>query len=73
MMKHNVILIICIFLSGCANLPTYYGQYVQITDGPYKGRTGKLIGDCSWFENYKVRLNTGKDVCIKSWNMKAAE
>jgi hypothetical protein len=57
-------------LMGCAtNMPTAYGQYVEITDGLYKGERGRLIGDCSGFELYKVNLNKGPNVCIRSWNL----
>jgi uncharacterized protein YgiM (DUF1202 family) len=60
----------CLFLSACAtNMPTDYGNYVEITSGPYKGERGQLVGDCSGFEYYRVRLNNGRHVCERSWNM----
>lgn len=68
-------ILICamITLSGCAsfihNKPTGYGQMVRITGGAYIGKTGKLIDDCSWFENYKIELDSGYRVCVRIWDL----
>lgn len=57
-------------LMGCANMPTAYGQIIEVTGGLYKGERGRLIGDCSGFENYKVDLYTKHGIiCVRSWNM----
>jgi hypothetical protein len=67
---NKLVLLIFISLTGCAtNGPTAYNDHVEITKGPYKGERGQLIGDCSGFEYYKVRLNSGKLICERSWNM----
>ncbi len=66
----KTLMFITLLLTGCANMPTNYGDIVTITDGPYRGMTGKLIGDCSGFENYRVKLlERDKTVCVRSWNM----
>lgn len=63
------ILITSLFLTGCTNMPTRYGDSVIIKSGPYKGQIGRLVGDCSGFEKYKVRIKWSKDVCIKVWDL----
>ena len=64
----NIILVL--LLSGCTTtMPTKYGQDVYVSGEPYKGHHGKLIEDCSWFENYLVRLNGGKAVCVRGWHL----
>jgi hypothetical protein len=63
-----ILLMLTYALTGCATtMPTAYGQYVEITKGVYKGKRGRLIGDCSGFELYKVDI--GYNVCIRSWNL----
>lgn len=64
-----IILSVVYFSVGCTTTPTSYGQYVEITSGPYCGYRGRLIGDCSGFEKYQVKLTEGKIVCIHSWEM----
>lgn len=64
-------LVLIVLLTGCANAPTAYFDLVRITDGPYKGEVGTLIGYCSWFENYKVRLDRNRTTCVRIWNMEA--
>jgi len=67
---NKLVLLIFVSLTGCAtNAPTAYNDYVEINKGIYKGQRGQLIGDCSGFEMYKVRLNSGKRICERSWNM----
>ncbi len=70
------IIVSFMFLTGCASIhgtavPTGYGQYVKILKGTYEGNTGKLIGDCSGFENYMIELGSGRRTCVKIWNMEA--
>ena len=60
---------LCFMISGCANMPTQYGDLVKIKAGLYTGYYGRLIGDCSGFENYMVLLDTNKKICIRSWNI----
>lgn len=62
-------LILALLLVGCTTTPNSYGQYVEITSGPYCGERGKLIGDCSGFEKYRVKLNDNRNVCVHSWQM----
>jgi uncharacterized protein YceK len=69
-------LLICaaLMLSGCAsfitNKPTAYGQRVTIIGGLYKGKTGILRDDCSWFENYRIELDDGgRRVCVRIWDL----
>lgn len=61
-------IIFLFFLTGCASLPSSYYQYVKIVNGPYSGRYGQIVGDCSGFENYKVKLSN-KHVCVRIWNL----
>ena len=68
-MIKNSIFVFIIFIFGCANMPTGYNQLVDITSGIYKGERGRLIGDCSGFELYKIRLYSNRNVCIRSWNL----
>jgi hypothetical protein len=58
-----------LYVSGCANAPTYYGQRVIIISGTYKGIKGILKSDCSWFENYKVILDNKVTECFRPWEM----
>ena len=61
-----------LLLSGCASvrMPTWYGQRVIILNGPYKDQVGRLIEDCSGFENYRIKLVYKKETpCIRIWNM----
>lgn len=64
-----IIAFIMLALSGCANTPTTYNQHVKIISGEYKGQEGTLIGDCSWFENYKIRLYDNHNICAKIWEI----
>jgi hypothetical protein len=50
-------------------MPTSYNQYVEIINGPYKGERGILVGDCSWFENYKIKLHSGGYACARTWQL----
>ena len=50
-------------------MPTRYHQAVRITSGVYKGEIGRLIGDCSGFENYKVKLFNNNIICIRVWDL----
>jgi hypothetical protein len=64
--------LIIVALTGCAtSMPTEYGQFIEITSGPYKGERGRLVSDCSGFELYKVELFDDRKVCVRSWNMQA--
>lgn len=65
---NKIILILIIFISGCVNMPTRYGDSVIIKSGPYKGYIGRLVGDCSGFEKYKVRVKE-KYICLRAWEM----
>lgn len=65
-------LLLLLFLTGCANMPTAYGDRVKIVSGLYAGSSGRLSGDCSGFENYRVELNNGKVICARSWQMEKA-
>lgn len=63
-------LLLCLFLSGCANMPYRYGETVIVIGGEYKGQKGRLIKDCDGFENYKVELfNNNRRVCVRIWNL----
>jgi hypothetical protein len=63
---------VVLLLTGCSTVgPTRYGQHVRIIDGPYKGEVGKLVGDCSWFENYRIKLYNGRNVCVRIWHLEA--
>lgn len=65
---NKLILAIIIFISGCTNMPTRYGDTVIIKSGIYKNHIGKLVGDCSGFENYKVRVKE-RYICLRAWDM----
>lgn len=56
-------------LVGCANMPTSYGDNVEITSGVHKGKRGKLVGNCGWFENYMIRLFNDTIICARPWQM----
>lgn len=64
-----VMLLMLMLMTACAQYPTRYYQNVRITDGPYRGELGRLIGDCSGIENYKVRLLNNHIVCVRVWDM----
>ena len=66
-----IVVIVVLASLGCAGLPTYYGQAIVVTRGEYINQRGKLLGDCSGFENYKVKLTYYNTVCIHSWDMRA--
>jgi hypothetical protein len=69
-MRYSILLsILTIILVGCSGVGIKYYDLVQIIDGPYRGKTGNLIGDCDGIENYKVRIDNHHIVCVRSWNM----
>lgn len=68
------LLIVLFFLVGCiTTLPTNYNQIVEIKSGPYKGKLGRLIGDCPGFETYKVRMYNNVKLCFKVWELEKFE
>ena len=69
----TILLLLILATTGCASTwPNRYHESVRINSGAYKGERGEIVGDCSWFENYKVRLLfDSKIVCVKIWQMEA--
>lgn len=64
-----VIAVLLFFSTGCATAPNGYGQLVHIIGGQYKGQRGRLIGDCSGFENYMVLTFNNKKICARVWHL----
>jgi len=66
-MKYLVLSLL--LLTSCSTTtPNRYGEYVKVVKGTYKDQVGRLIGDCSGFENYMVELSL-KRVCISIWDL----